>query len=86
MVMTGAEVYAAILRVILWGEGQLDLLQQEMAIKNMLFLLSMSGAFDMYYSTIHKNWCEDDLNSFVSMIRIDFSIEMSGIRGRFSCA
>ena len=56
MAMTAAEFYAAVLRVILWAQGRLNLLQQEMALKNFLFLLSMSGAYDMYTSTIHRNW------------------------------
>ena len=56
MVMTFAEIYATVLRVILWAGGYLDLLQKEMAIKNFLFLLSMSGAYDMYYCTIYRNW------------------------------
>jgi hypothetical protein len=38
--MGAAELYAAVLRISLWVEGQLrgDTLQQEMTIKNVLFL------------------------------------------------
>jgi len=61
MAMTAAEFYAAVLRVILWSQDRLDLLQQEMALKNFLFLLSMSGAYDMYSSTIHRNWNSRDI-------------------------
>ena len=47
--MTFAEIYAVVIRVSLWGQGLLNNeLQQEMALKNLLFIFSMSGAYDMY--------------------------------------
>jgi hypothetical protein len=56
MTMAVADIYAALLRVILWSRGQLDSLQQDMAIKNFLFLVACSGAYDMYINTVQRNW------------------------------
>ncbi len=56
MTMACADVYAAILRVILWAKGQLNTLQQEMVLKNFLFLIACSGAYDMYTCTTTRNW------------------------------
>jgi hypothetical protein len=36
--MVGAEIYAAVIRSVLWVQGHLDSLQQDLAIKNFLFI------------------------------------------------
>ena len=59
--MTFAEVYAIIVRVTLWIKGKLDTLQQEMAIKNIIFLCNIYGAYDMFQSTKYHNWNTRDL-------------------------
>lgn len=59
--MTFAELYAIIVRFTLWSKGKLDYLQQEMAIKNVIFLCSVYGAYDMYQSTKYHNWNTRDL-------------------------
>lgn len=56
MVMSTAEFYAATIRIILWIRGQLDSLQQDMCIKNLLFLMAFYGAYDMYQNTITREW------------------------------
>lgn len=56
MTMAMADIYAAVLRCVLWARGELNTLQQEMVIKNFLFLAACSGAYDMYTCTITRNW------------------------------
>lgn len=56
MTMASADFYAAIIRIILWSRGQLSALQQDMAIKNVMFIMACSGAYDMYDNTITRNW------------------------------
>jgi hypothetical protein len=56
MVMSLAEFYAAGLRIALWSQGKLDSLQQEMALKNIFFLASFSGALDMFTNSIERQW------------------------------
>jgi hypothetical protein len=50
----GAEMYAAAVRIILWAQGQLTELQQDMCIKNLLFTMSVYGAYSMWMSV--KVW------------------------------
>ena len=59
LVMGAAEFFAASLRISLWVNGHLinNSLQQEMAIKNVLFLASVYGAYSMWTSTKERNWC-----------------------------
>jgi hypothetical protein len=56
MTMAIADIYAATIRVILWAKGQLNTLQQEMVLKNFLFLIACSGAYDMYVNTETRQW------------------------------
>ena len=56
MTMAVADIYAVIIRVILWSRHELNALQQEMLIKNFLFLAACSSAYDMYTCTITRNW------------------------------
>lgn len=56
MVMSIAEFFAVGIRVALWISGKLDPLQQEMAIKNIFFLASFSGAYGMYQNSIERKW------------------------------
>ncbi len=59
--MTAAEVYAAIIRIILWARGQLSPLQQDMCIKNILFATSVYGAYDMFMSVKERHWSVSEL-------------------------
>jgi hypothetical protein len=54
--MAAADFYAAGLRLTLWFQGMLTSLQQDMAIKNIMFVIACSGAYDMYNNTIDRNW------------------------------
>jgi hypothetical protein len=61
--MGAAELYAAILRISLWVKGQLqgDTLQQEMTIKNILFLGSAYGAYSMWSNSRSREWNSPNL-------------------------
>lgn len=61
MVMSLAEIYAMVLRICLWVRGSLDSIQQEMALKNIMFLISAYAAYDMWTSTVKRNWNSRDL-------------------------
>ncbi len=56
MVMSAAEFYAMALRLVLWVRGDLSSLQQDMCLKNILFLMAFYSAYDMYSSTITRAW------------------------------
>lgn len=56
LVMALAEFFALGLRVTLWVRGTLDSTQQEMMIKNFLFLGAVSGAFGTFGLVSKKNW------------------------------
>ena len=56
LVMSGAELFAAGVRITLWTRNQLNQLQIEMTIKNLLFLYSIYGASDMYSTTNRRDW------------------------------
>ena len=59
--VAGAEVYAGTVRVILWSRNQLDSLQQDMTIKNFLFISSIYGAYSMWMSVKERYWNDRDL-------------------------
>lgn len=58
VVMGAAELFAASLRISLWVNGHLrnNSLQQEMAIKNVLFLGSVYCAYSMWTTAKERNW------------------------------
>eukprot|EP01031_Cornospumella_fuschlensis_P032399 gene32399-39179_t len=56
MVMAVADFFAAAIRIYLWSEGKLDALQQDMAVKNFVFLVTFSSAFYMCGYTVTRNW------------------------------
>ena len=56
-----AELYAMILRCVLWARGWLSELQTEMAIKNIAFLYTVYSAYDMYSTTKLRNWNSTEL-------------------------
>ena len=58
IVMGAAEFFAASLRISLWINGHLrnNSLQQEMAIKNVLFLGSVYGAYSMWTTAKERSW------------------------------
>lgn len=60
-IMTIAEVYAIILRFILWSENKLNEIQQEMAIKNVLFVVAAYTAYSLYMSSINRDWNSREL-------------------------
>ena len=58
--MAMADLYAAFLRTVIWSQGHLDALQQDMCIKNYLFLSSVASAYYNYQNTSKKEWyCSD---------------------------
>lgn len=59
--MVIAEVYAVVMRLILWFNGKLDALQQEMTIKNVLFVVAMYSAYALYDGSKKRNWNSADL-------------------------
>lgn len=61
IVMSFAEFYAAGLRITLWIQGLLTTIQQEMALKNILFLSSVYSAYSMRINTIERDWNSRDL-------------------------
>ncbi|RYG64215.1 hypothetical protein EON64_14420 [archaeon] len=56
MTMACADFFAAALRLYMWAHGLLDALQQDMAIKNIIFLVTFSGALSMYGNTVTRDW------------------------------
>lgn len=54
--MTFAEFFALGLRVTLWIRGRLSSTQQEMMIKNFLFLSAVVGAYGTFTRVDKKNW------------------------------
>jgi hypothetical protein len=56
MSMSIADIYAAILRLILWVDNQLDALQQDMAIKNILFITACASAYSMFTTSTQRDW------------------------------
>ena len=54
--MAFAEFYAAAIRIVLWSEDKLDSLQQEMALKNILFLSSVYTAYGFRINTVKRDW------------------------------
>lgn len=54
--MALADLYAAFLRTALWSQGKLDALQQDMCIKNYLFLSTAMGAYYNFQNTSKKEW------------------------------
>ena len=61
IIMAFAEFYAGGLRVSLWLRGLLNLTQQEMMIKNLLFLVSVISAFLMINNLKSRKWNRRDL-------------------------
>ncbi len=59
--MTIAEIYAIVLRAILWKQGKLDSLQQEMTIKNCLFISAGYTAYSLYMRSEDRDWNSRDL-------------------------
>lgn len=56
MSMSIADIYAAILRLVLWSNNQLDALQQDMAIKNILFITACASAYTMFTTAKQRDW------------------------------
>lgn len=69
MAMAGADFFAGALRIYLWGKGTLDPLQQDMAIKNIFFLCTFSGAYDMFHNSIARDWNSRDILTFPIVLR-----------------
>ncbi len=75
--MSISELFAAVLRIILWAQGKLDSLQQVMAIKNVLFLSNIMSAYSMRASASLRNWNSRDLGFGLKMPSRIFQIEIS---------
>ena len=56
LVMALAEFFAGALRIAIWTHGLLDLTQQEMMLKNFLFIVSVYSAYSMWTSTKNRSW------------------------------
>jgi hypothetical protein len=56
IVMAAAEFYALGLRVTLWIRGNLSATQQEMMIKNFLFLVAFASAYSTFSLTATRSW------------------------------
>ncbi len=54
--MSLSEFYAGAVRGYLWGLGQLDSLQQEMFLKNVLFLSIIASTLTDWRSTKDRRW------------------------------
>ena len=61
MLMGFAEFYAAGLRINLWRVDKLSSLQQEMMIKNILYLFSVGSAMNMLMLTKFRSWNQREL-------------------------
>jgi len=70
MSMAAADLFAAFLRSVLWGQGRLDSLQQDMCIKNFLFLGTVAGAYFNYKNTVTKEWNARELIDYPILIKI----------------
>jgi hypothetical protein len=62
--MAAAQFFAAGLRLSLWSSGNLSNLQQEMMVKNILFLLPVGGAVMWIWSTENRDWNTRDIFAF----------------------
>eukprot|EP01035_Chromulina_nebulosa_P026843 gene26843-35205_t len=61
IIMSFAEFYAAGFRINLWSLGQLNSLQQEMCLKNILFLSSVYTAYSMRVNTLKRDWNDREI-------------------------
>ncbi|CAE7325935.1 unnamed protein product, partial [Symbiodinium microadriaticum] len=61
ILMATAQFFAAGLRISLWSAGDLSSLQQEMMIKNILFLMTVAGAMMWKWSTENRDWNTRDI-------------------------
>ena len=61
ILMTGAELCAAIIRIILWSRGLLNSIQQDMCIKNFLFITNIQSAINFKINASLRNWNSRDL-------------------------
>lgn len=75
LLMVAAELFAAGVRITIWKAGNLDALQQEMTIKNLLFIMSVYGAFDMRASTNLRHWNSRDLGFGLKIPTRQFQLE-----------
>jgi hypothetical protein len=56
LTMAAAEIFAVVIRLILFFNDSLDSLQQEMMIKNFVFFTSTYTAYDMWTSAVVRGW------------------------------
>jgi multisubunit Na+/H+ antiporter MnhB subunit len=54
--MALADLYAAFLRTVIWSNGHLDALQQDMCIKNYMFLSTVAASYYNFQNTSKKEW------------------------------
>ena len=64
LIMAAAEVYAVGLRIALWSTIGLSSVQQEMTVKNILFLSSVASAYSMWSGAELRNWNRADFFGF----------------------
>ena len=76
ILMASAQFFAAGLRISLWSSGELSSLQQEMMIKNILFLMTVAGAVMWNWSTENRDWNTRDLFALnISSLNIHIDIK-----------
>jgi hypothetical protein len=56
-------------RLYMWSQGLLDSLQQDMAVKNLIFLMTFSGAYTMYTNTITRDWNKREILTFPFVLK-----------------
>lgn len=54
--MALADMYAAFLRTVIWSQGHLDALQQDMCIKNYMFFSVVAASYYNFQNTVKKEW------------------------------
>eukprot|EP00601_Ochromonadales_sp_CCMP2298_P015213 CAMPEP_0173230332 /NCGR_PEP_ID=MMETSP1142-20121109/7702_1 /TAXON_ID=483371 /ORGANISM="non described non described, Strain CCMP2298" /LENGTH=911 /DNA_ID=CAMNT_0014159431 /DNA_START=16 /DNA_END=2751 /DNA_ORIENTATION=+ len=85
MTMAVADLYAAVLRTVLWSQGKLDTLQQEMCLKNYLFLASFAGAYYSFQNTTNKEWNARELLEWPLVVKIPRrSVQLEALRWTFA--
>jgi len=67
--MACADLFAGCLRIALWTEGKLTALQQDMCIKNMMFLMTIHSAVYNYKNSVDKIWNARDLLTYPFVLR-----------------
>lgn len=93
LAMAFSQFYAAALRLCLMWRGKLDTVQQEMMVKNFLFLAPAGGAVVKYYQMKGRYWNTRKilqakipyLNLFINLQKPSRSFQLEVLRYTFCC-